>query len=147
MQIENGTGRNRCISAEHRTNHTSERLKDLLWVMWRFFIGQTITKNLFDTLNCKKWSGTSKTSNPVHHGTNLQSMKALQCNAPFMDGLDQKACNTNCKFCLWAPFDCVLFSCPGQLNKWHCLSVTWSVCRSLGSIKEWPLTLVDTSKH
>ena len=39
----------------------------------------------------------------------------------------------------------VFFSCPGQLNKWHCLSVGQSVCRSeptnnqsLRSIKEWP---------
>ena len=46
------------------------------------------------------------------------------------------------------------FSCPGQLNKWHCRSVGLSVGRSeptinqsLGSIKEWPSTLVDTSRH
>ena len=38
-----------------------------------------------------------------------------------------------------------LFSCPGQLNKWHCRSVGLSVGlseptnnQSLGSIKEWP---------
>ena len=34
-----------------------------------------------------------------------------------------------------------LFSCPGQLNKWHCLSVGLSEPtnnQSLGSIKEWP---------
>ena len=38
-----------------------------------------------------------------------------------------------------------VFSCPGQLNKWHCRSVGLSVGRSeptnnqsLGSIKEWP---------
>ena len=39
----------------------------------------------------------------------------------------------------------ILFSCPGQLNNWHCLSlgplVPWSEPtnnQSLGSIKEWP---------
>ena len=38
-----------------------------------------------------------------------------------------------------------IFSCPGQLNNWHCLSVGRSVGRSeptnnqsLGSNKEWP---------
>ena len=40
---------------------------------------------------------------------------------------------------------CSFFSCPGQLNNWHCLSlgplVPWSEPtnnQSLGSIKEWP---------
>ena len=36
---------------------------------------------------------------------------------------------------------CCLFSCPGQLNKWHCQSVCRSEPtnnQSLGSIKEWP---------
>ena len=27
----------------------------------------------------------------------------------------------------------ILFSCPGQLNKWHCRSVGLSVCRSVGA--------------
>ena len=32
-------------------------------------------------------------------------------------------------FCFWFQL-CAFFSCPGQLNKWHCLSVGLSVCRS-----------------
>ena len=43
-----------------------------------------------------------------------------------------------------------IFSCPGQLNNWHCLSVGPSEPtnnQSLGSIKEWQKRLVDTSRH